>query len=64
MKYIILNFKILSDFHANRCRKFLENYMKCKRLEQNIFDHSMPVDMKDIMQPIMIVYQYTLIIRT
>ena len=31
------------DLHANRCRKFLENHMNCKRLEQNIFDYSMPV---------------------
>lgn len=44
------------DVHANRCRKFLETHMNFKRLEQNIYDDSMPVsncvDMKNIIQPL------------
>lgn len=46
------------DSHAQRYRKFLENHMNCKRLEQNIYDYSMPVhstnclNMKGIKQPL------------
>jgi len=44
--------------HANRCRKFLETRMNFKRLEQNIYDYSMPVhsmnciNMEGIKQPL------------
>ena len=48
------------DSHANRCRKFLENYMECKRLEQNTFENpirfSNCVDMTGITQPL---FSYT-----
>jgi hypothetical protein len=46
------------DLHSKRYRKFLENNMNCKRLEQNIYDHSMPVhstnciNMEGIKQPL------------
>jgi hypothetical protein len=44
------------DSHANRCRKFLENYMQCKRLEQNTFEDPMRfsncIDMSGITQPL------------
>jgi len=44
------------ESHANRCRKFLENYMQCKRLEQNTFEDPMRfsncIDMSGITQPL------------
>jgi hypothetical protein len=44
------------ESHANRCRKFLENYMKSKRLEQNTFEDlihfSNCIDMTGITQPL------------
>lgn len=46
------------DLHAKRYRKFLENHMNCKRLEQNTYDYSIPVhitnciNMEGIKQPL------------
>ena len=46
------------DLHAKRYRKFLENNMNCKRLEQNTYDYSMPfhstncINMEGIKQPL------------
>ena len=44
------------ESHANRCRKFLETYMECKRLEQNTFEKPMRfsncVNMTGITQPL------------
>ena len=44
------------DNHANRYRKFLETHMNFKRLEQNTYDHKIPVtnciNMNGITQPL------------
>ena len=46
------------EIHADRYRKFLENHMNFRRLEQNTYDHSMPdhvtncINMEGITQPL------------